>query len=1520
MALVALKLDDLGKGWRDHGVDSPVIPLINADNSQCLHWCGWNSAVQLLAGFPGVLKYLEWVCDLCPHSLQLHQGLRNQLVQLRELKGTDAVGSVAGLLATVHTAAKDGNLKEMSSRREGGRLIEDVACFELLQMLCGALHNEFMNVFQRAIPDLPEAASYWASMMSTVQHTRQMCHSGRKRCKNIGNRENQQYQAVSVRTAALLHDGGMGQLLCSVLGHYMFVRTECGFCSKGRKKGPAEKSVTEQFVRLPVMLLVSVYSQQTHSAGTDINDAVSLHLQQCVELEEWNSHDWSRHMVSFTLKTIVFREGGITSGHFFVALQCAPDRWQIYNSAAMSGPHTLEQIQQRLGGKVYGVAYMRTDMPADDDRQSLAEWLDDPAHADAVRVLASADVNSGVDLPSAAAAGPSTTSECSPAVSSPDSSLPAMWDLAPSSGPQPLMLPAGPSCPAAAPIKSSFGQSTTQTTTVAHQHKQDTANIAVAAVSSSAVQYDLADLLSRAVTTAQRKQSKKQRSPVSKGNDAGSKLQPTSELSASPSAAAQAARKPRLGQAVDPDQEAAILEKARQLRAERRAEEALIKTTSGSSATAAAPICASQPAVDRKAAKQLAAQQRAERLALKQAESRAKKAAARQQATADAEVAPQGADQLAPVAEAADKSATEAAPTDQGAGRDAVNENAAQPTSDVEMDPASADTVAAHMVLASDDEADREPTAAKGAFEDVPSGTIVAANVTAIRQAAGQVAGDAAAAQEGVAELTDNLTANTAAVDQTAAEAAAAGSTAVEAALDNSLAAEAATADEPAESGQAVAHKPAGNAAADEKEADDALTRAASQNTSAATAVQETADKAAAPESSLSAGAITAAPVLRKAAADPRGGKAAADRAAAQSPAEQANAVQQALADQAAAEGTAMPELIAGQQTAAGVATAGIEVREPVSSGAVAADAVANISADDKVSAANEAAGKGDVQKLFDVAQSVENAAQAAQDAAQAEVSQASGGMTPTKASQDLQAPSTGFGPHKVAAEDEPTSDSGLLFSRWGQDAEAATQAGLLNAKAHTSVDCTVGLPSRDVAAVQAGPLCRADSSDAPVPTQPASAVPLLSDQSETVHGKGHNGLPNSHGGASMVQADLLQGSGMIGEARAVCSDVPGLDRAAGQLPQPNEDRPSSGNAQEQAGVAIGMSRADSSDDSVPAQPASAGPLLPHEVETADGQGHGEAPSGSHVQQQGEPSAAVPTVSQATAQQPTLGHDQGPPPAAPAHVQSRVSPLPLGPVRSTAVSPVHSAAVSLADEQGGGSRSAILLQHSAVGQAHHSLPAPPLAQGQGQLPAALPDEHTEGQLTAAVRAQPVEGQGHPAAAPADSQAKGQVLAMVPVQEPAAHSSCLLDNEALVSYAAKVEAAHPPQPASAVQGGDAAEADGSAATAAPAQAGTAGSNLHRGTAGPMGGVLAQSPALASGRSSTAEAAQSAAAIIDVFGATLHNASGHAAEPHASSAASTVTLPAPAGAQAQGEVPDRGDAVAAAAQAQGHRLDS
>ncbi len=45
----------------------------------------------------------------------------------------------------------------------------------------------------------------------------------------------------------------------------------------------------------------------------------------------------------------------------------------------------------------------------------------------------------------------------------------------------------------------------------------------------------------------------------------------------------------------------------------------------------------------------------------------------------------------------------------------------------------------------------------------------------------------------------------------------------------------------------------------------------------------------------------------------------------------------------------------------------------------------------------------------------------------------------------------------------------------------------------------------------------------------------------------------------------------MIGGDEAI--NVPCLDEAAEQLLQPNENRPASGNAQEQAGVVIGMSR-----------------------------------------------------------------------------------------------------------------------------------------------------------------------------------------------------------------------------------------------------------------------------------------------------------------------------------------------------------
>ena len=333
--------------------------------------------------------------------------------------------------------------------------------------------------------------------------------------------------------------------------------------------------------------------------------------------------------------------------------------------------------------------------------------------------------------------------------------------------------------------------------------------------------------------------------------------------------------------------------------------------------------------------------------------------------------------------------------------------------------------------------------------------------------------------------------------------------------------------------------------------------------------------------------------------------------------------------------------------------------------------------------------------------------------------------------------------------------------------------------------------------------------------------------------------------------------------------------------------------------------RADSCDAPVPAQSASAGLLLSDELETVDGQGHSEVPSGAHAQQQGEPPAAVPTVSQATAQQPALEPSvQGQAPAAPADVPCRTSTLPLGPVQPTAASPV--------DGQGGASASAVLqrqTQHSAAGQLHHSLPPPALGPGQGQLAAALTDDHTEGQLIAAIPAQPVQEQEQPAAASADSQGKGQVLDMLPVQEPAADSSHQLGN--VVSNAAKVEAAHSLQAAGSVRGSHATKAGGSVAAA---EAETGGSTLHRGTAGSMAGAPPQSAALASGHSSAPEAAQAAAAISSALEAALHKASRRDAKPHASPAASKGELPAPAGAQAQGEATAGGDTAAAAAHAQ------
>ena len=75
--------------------------------------------MQMLAAFPGVTKYLDWICGFSAPDLRLHQGLKDQLLQIRNLKGTGEVGSVSNFIGVIHSVAKKADLKMMSARKEG---------------------------------------------------------------------------------------------------------------------------------------------------------------------------------------------------------------------------------------------------------------------------------------------------------------------------------------------------------------------------------------------------------------------------------------------------------------------------------------------------------------------------------------------------------------------------------------------------------------------------------------------------------------------------------------------------------------------------------------------------------------------------------------------------------------------------------------------------------------------------------------------------------------------------------------------------------------------------------------------------------------------------------------------------------------------------------------------------------------------------------------------------------------------------------------------------------------------------------------------------------------------------------------------------------------------------------------------------------------------------------------------------------------------------------------------------------
>lgn len=126
--------------------------------------------------------------------------------------------------------------------------------------------------------------------------------------------------------------------------------------------------------------------EDVQQAGTA--SKLTLCLQDSIELDEYPTGDSSsRTVVQYRLVVVVFRTGGFTDGHYYVALQSSPDLWTVYNSAQKSGPHSLDEVQALHGDHVYGTGYLRKEMPVREDRQSLSQWLQQPQNAEAARYM-----------------------------------------------------------------------------------------------------------------------------------------------------------------------------------------------------------------------------------------------------------------------------------------------------------------------------------------------------------------------------------------------------------------------------------------------------------------------------------------------------------------------------------------------------------------------------------------------------------------------------------------------------------------------------------------------------------------------------------------------------------------------------------------------------------------------------------------------------------------------------------------------------------------------------------------------------------------------------------------------------------------------------------------------------------------------------------------------------------------------------------------------------------------------------
>lgn len=117
-----------------------------------------------------------------------------------------------------------------------------------------------------------QGSSYWAQLLSMDSQEVRYC-SVHKQCDNQARPRSLPWQAVYVQCAPLLAGVSSGQLLCNVLQRHMRANVRpCGPCTAHQqRKMAAGKSTsrpeaviydTVQAVRLPVVLLVSVWSLQ----------------------------------------------------------------------------------------------------------------------------------------------------------------------------------------------------------------------------------------------------------------------------------------------------------------------------------------------------------------------------------------------------------------------------------------------------------------------------------------------------------------------------------------------------------------------------------------------------------------------------------------------------------------------------------------------------------------------------------------------------------------------------------------------------------------------------------------------------------------------------------------------------------------------------------------------------------------------------------------------------------------------------------------------------------------------------------------------------------------------------------------------------------------------------------------------------------------------------------------------------------------------------------------------------------